>query len=366
MNDLVEIEDITSVSVLNAFELTIQEHEKALDFIPSMDTPEGVDASKVAHAEMRKTFVKVEKVRKAGKKKLEESAKAFHAVGQAAENRLSIAGEPHKHALDDHKANLKAIEEYVRQSFYDACQWLGDVVGACQFASTEEITAFIAEVEYKDQDNTGLSLSKDQKFEYAKSRMGVMPKLEHALQQRIIKDSEEARQQQAALELAAQQETFRQQQEEFEAAQQKQREVVAAQEAKELAEKNAKIQAEQAEKDAKLRLEQAEQATKQAVIDKDNAEKKAVIDAENNRIAEEGRLKAAQEQAAENERLRIQQEKEQAEIEEKERKANRAHKSKILGEAKAALMAKGITEEAAKEVLKLIAAGKVPHTTIKF
>ena len=54
-------------------------------------------------------------------------------------------------------------------------------------------------------DNTGLDMSKDQKFAYAKSRMAIIPKLEQSLQQRIIKDAEDARQQQAALELAQQQ-----------------------------------------------------------------------------------------------------------------------------------------------------------------
>jgi len=366
MNQIATIEQNTQVSEINAFEITIQEHEKELDFIPDMESTDSRKLSSDALRQARKTWKAVDDIRLEKKKEAEQLANAIHKQGKDATNRLEAAYNPHKLALDSYKAEQKEIEEAVKQAFYDACQWLSDVNGACQFASTEEITAFIAEVEAKDQDNTGLDLSKDQKFAYAKSRMEVIPKLNKSLELRIIKDAEEESQKQAALELAQQQETLRKQQEEFEAQQQEQARLNAAREAKEQAEEQAKINAEEADKAAKLKLEAAEQATKQAVIDKENAEKQAIVDAENNRAAEERRLKAAQEKAAEDERLRIQAEQVQAQADELARKKNRAHKGKILGEAKVTLMAEGIEEEVAVKVLKLIAAGKVSHTAIKF
>lgn len=366
MNNLATTEQSTQVSALNAFELKIQEHEKELDFVPDMDSEDSRKLSSDALKLARKTWKAIDTVRLEKKKDAEQLANAIHEQGKEALARLEVKYNPHKDALDKYKEEQKAIEEAVKQSFFDACQWLHDVANACQFASVDEISAFIAEVASKAQDDTGLAIDKNQRFEYGKIHLATTPKLEACLQQRIIADAEEDRQRQAAAELAQQQETLRQQQEQFEAQQQKERERIAGQEAKELAERAAKDQAVKAEAEAKQRIADAERQAKEAKERKEEAAKQAAIDAENNRIAEEQRLKQAQEQAAENERRRIQAEKEQAEREEAQRKANRTHKGKILTEAKNALLANGITEDVAKEVLKLIAAGKVPHASIRF
>jgi len=56
MNDLAQIPMSTELSELNAFELTIQEHEKELDFIPDMETEESRKASNDALKSARKTY----------------------------------------------------------------------------------------------------------------------------------------------------------------------------------------------------------------------------------------------------------------------------------------------------------------------
>jgi colicin import membrane protein len=50
----------------------------------------------------------------------------------------------------------------------------------------------------------------------------------------------------------------------------------------------------------------------------------------------------------------------------KARQADVAHKSKILGEAKQALIGMNISEELAKAIVLKIARGEVPHITIQF
>lgn len=47
-------------------------------------------------------------------------------------------------------------------------------------------------------------------------------------------------------------------------------------------------------------------------------------------------------------------------------KVSKSKVAAVMGAAKEAIMAAGITEEQAREVVKLIAAGKVPHTAISF
>lgn len=366
MGNLATIQQSTEVSEINAFEITIQEHEKELNFVPDMTTKEGRKSSADAVKDARKTYVAIDAIRLEKKKEAEQLANAIHAQGKEALGRLEAGYTPHKMALDAYKHQQKELEEARKLQFFDACQWLNDIANECQFASTEQIIAMTEEVKLKDLENTGLDLSKDQRFEYGKIHVNILPKLEQSLQQRIIKDAEEDRQRKAAAELAEQQENMRQQQEAFEAEQQKLREQQAAQAAKELAEKKAKEQAELAEAESKKKIADAEKNAKLAEEREEQAKKQAAIDAEDNRIAEQKRLKQAELQAAENERLRIQQEKDQAEAEEKARKANRAHKGKIMGEAKIALMAKDISEDVAKEVLKLIAANKIPHVSIKF
>ena len=181
MNDLQTIPVNTAVSEINAFEMTIQKHEKELDFVPDMTDSASRKLSSEALKSARKTFKAVDSIRLEKKKEAELIANEIHKQGKEALNRLESKYTPHKEALDNYKAEQKRIEEELKQAFYDACQWINDVAGACQFASVDEIKAMISEVELKDQENTGLELSKDQKFEYGKIRLNTIPKLEKTL-----------------------------------------------------------------------------------------------------------------------------------------------------------------------------------------
>jgi len=292
----------------------------------------------------------MEKVRLDKKKEAELVANAIHEQGKAALSRLEVKYQPHKAALDDYKAKQKAIEEAIKQSFFDACQWLHDVANTCQFATVDEINAFIAEVAAKDLDNTGLELSKDQRLEYGKIHIHMNAKLEHSLQQRIIKDAEEERQNQAALELAKQQEEMRQQQEELQRQQQEMATQRAAEEARVKAEREAEDRVKNAEIEAKQAKEREEAMKKQAEIDAENA-RLAEIE---RKKQEEENLKKAAAQAAEQERQRIEAKRIAEEQEIAAREANKRHKGSIHNCIVGELTAKGLSEEDAKTAVKVM------------
>lgn len=169
-----------------------------------------------------------------------------------------------------------------------------------------------------------------------------------------------------------------------------------------VAAEQARIDAEQraqAERDAAARREQdlldqaaaAQRAAAQAVLDAEAAAERqrlqlelqaeqaraAAAQAETNRIAaeqraEQDRLAAIrrQEEAVEQARLaeiaRANAAADEILRQQKARQADVAHKSKILGEAKQALIGMNISEELAKAIVLKIARGEVPHITIQF
>lgn len=111
-----------------------------------------------------------------------------------------------------------------------------------------------------------------------------------------------------------------------------------------------------------LQAEQAERQAAQAKADKLAAEQRAEQDRLNairrqEEAVEQARLaEVARANAAADEILRQQQ----------ERQADVAHKSKILGEAKQALIGMNISEELAKAIVLKIARGEVPNVSIQF
>lgn len=169
-----------------------------------------------------------------------------------------------------------------------------------------------------------------------------------------------------------------------------------------VAAEQARIEAEQraqAERDAAARREQelldqaaaTQRAAAQAALDAEAAAERqrlqlelqaeqsraAVAQAEANRIAaeqraEQERVAAAERQAAAVEHAR-RDEKARADAaadeilrQQQERQADVAHKSKILGEAKQALIGMNISEELAKAIVLKIARGEVPNVSIQF
>lgn len=120
--------------------------------------------------------------------------------------------------------------------------------------------------------------------------------------------------------------------------------------------------AEKRELELKLKAEQAERQVAQAKADALAAEQRA----EQERIAAEQRQAQAVEQARKDELDRqaaaLAFELEQAQA----READKAHKSKIMGAAKKAIVSMNVSEELAKAIILKIARGEVPNVTISF
>ncbi|PWJ81552.1 hypothetical protein C7441_11084 [Pseudaminobacter salicylatoxidans] len=79
----------------------------------------------------------------------------------------------------------------------------------------------------------------------------------------------------------------------------------------------------------------------------------------------EAEARAVREKAEREERERLEA-LERSRREDQERAADREHRGKIMGEAKAALMAQGAGEPMAKKIVLAIIAGEIPHVTMKF
>lgn len=108
-----------------------------------------------------------------------------------------------------------------------------------------------------------------------------------------------------------------------------------------------------------------ERAAREAAEREAAAKREAEL-AEQRRVEAERREKEAAERAAREERARIQREQEAAEAAERQRQADRDHRGKIMGEAKAGLMTAGVAEKAARAAVLAIVAGEVPHVSIRF
>lgn len=139
----------------------------------------------------------------------------------------------------------------------------------------------------------------------------------------------------------------------------------AAEKAKREAEEAAKQEREAAERrELELKLV-AEQAEKNRI-----AAEQAAKAAEDARIKAEQEAKARAEQAARDAEERVKREAEaraKAEADElARREADKKHKAKINNEAAAAFVAAGFSEEQAKQIIVLIASGKVPNTKINY
>jgi hypothetical protein len=127
-------------------------------------------------------------------------------------------------------------------------------------------------------------------------------------------------------------------------------------------EQEAKDAAEKRELELKLQAEQAERLAAQAKADQLEAEQRA----EQERIAAVTRQEMAVEQARLAELARLKAAADEIIRQQKARQDDVAHKSKILGEAKQAIMSMNVSEELAKAIVLKIARGEVPNIVINF
>ncbi|MBV8060808.1 MAG: hypothetical protein JO253_04700 [Alphaproteobacteria bacterium] len=123
-----------------------------------------------------------------------------------------------------------------------------------------------------------------------------------------------------------------------------------------------------ARREMELKL-QAEEAERRRIADAEAAERRRVAEAaeaERQRIAAEKRAEEEKQRAIKAEQDRIAAEAKRVADEAAARERNKAHKAKINRDALDSLVAGGLSEEAAKLAVTLIAQGKVDHVTISY
>lgn len=127
-------------------------------------------------------------------------------------------------------------------------------------------------------------------------------------------------------------------------------------------EQEAKAASERRELELKLQAERAERARVQAEADRVATEQRM----EQERQAAARREEEAAEQARQEERRRADAAAAEILRQQEARERDQAHKTKVMGEAKTALMSLNITEELARAIVLKIARREVPNITINF
>ena len=128
------------------------------------------------------------------------------------------------------------------------------------------------------------------------------------------------------------------------------------------AEERAKIEKEMAAKEAERKEQEAKDAAAQAERDRLAAEERAKVEKE---LAVKEAERKAREEADRKERERLAEQARQK-AEDEARQADVAHKKKLNNEAVAALVANGIGQDQAKQIITLIAKGLINNVTINY
>lgn len=214
----------------------------------------------------------------------------------------------------------------------------------------EEFEAEAANTKDKVLTNLRAALQKREQFE---AEQAELARLRREAEERAEQDRIRLAQE-AAVE-AERQRVAQQQQAEREAAARREQELIDQAAAQEREAENQRLQ-------LKLQAEQAERAAAQAEVDR----QAALRQAEEERQAAARRAEAAAEQARQEERRRADAAAAEILRQQEARERDQAHKAKVMGEAKTALMSLNITDELARAIVLKIARREVPNITINF
>ena len=214
----------------------------------------------------------------------------------------------------------------------------------------EEFEAEAAREKDKVLNALRAGLAKREKYDAGQAELA---RLRREAEERAEQDRIRAAQE-AAVE-AERQRVAQQQQAEREAAARREQELLDQAAAQEREAENQRLQ-------LKLQAEQAERARIQAEADRVAAEQRM----EQERQDAARRQEEAAEQARQEERRRADAAAAEILRQQEARERDQAHKAKVMGEAKTALMSLSITEELARSIVLKIARREVPNITINF
>lgn len=345
-----EVPDLTTVkgrARIASLAATVSKSKKAVE-TPGRDYLKRLkEMPKVVEAELREFVTKMDNLRDATRQPLTEWEEAEQA------------------RKDKHVDGIQAIKDLAffeeSPSAANVAQIIADLELVAINDTWEEFLAEAAQV--KDQTLTKLRgiLAEHTQYEAEQAEL-VRLRAEAEAQAQRDRDAEIAR---VAAEQAKRQAEERAQAERDAAARREQElldQAAAAQRATEQAARDAEAAAERQRLQLELQAEQARAAAAQAEASRLAAEQRA----EQERLEAIRRQEEAVEQARLAEVARANAAADEILRQQQARQADVAHKSKILGEAKQALIGMNISEELAKAIVLKIARGEVPNVSIQF
>lgn len=344
--------------------------------VPDLSTRKGRERIASLAAKVSKSKSAVEKPGRDYLKRLKEMPKVVEAELREFVTRMDALRDATRKPLTDwEQAELARTDKHVDgiQDIKDSLGFEGtptastvtQVIAALEQVpmddSWEEFLAEAAQV--KDQTLVKLRALLTERTQYeAEQAELVRLRAEAEAQAQRDRDAEIARAAAEQVRLQAEQQA----QAERDAASRREQELIdqaaAAHRATAQAALDAEAAAERQRMQLELQAEQARTAAAQAEASRLAAEQRA----EQERIAAVLRQEEAVEQARLAELSRQTAEAEEAHRQQKLREADQAHKVKIMGAAKEALMSMNITEELAKAIVLKIARREVPNITIQF
>lgn len=302
---------------------------------------------KVVEAELREFVTKMDNLRDATRKPLTDWEQA------------EIA------RTDKHVDGIQAMKDFLIFEAAPSAAQVGHIIAILELVAVNDTwEEFLPEAaQVKDDTLAKLRALLNERTQYeAEQAELVRLRAEAEAQAQRDRDAEIAR---VAAEQARIQAEQRAQAERDAAARREQElldQAAAAQRATEQAARDAEAAAERQRLQLELQAEQARTAAAQAEASRVAAEQRA----EQERLASIRRQEEAVEQARLDEVARANAAADEILRQQQARQADVAHKSKILGEAKQALIGMNISEELAKAIVLKIARGEVPHITIQF
>ncbi|HJH18363.1 MAG TPA: hypothetical protein K8W20_06595 [Pseudomonas lactis] len=343
---------------------------------PDVKTKKGQDAYRSIAYSLAGSKTKLDSLGKELVAELKDVPKKIDAERKRVRELLSAWQEEVRKPLTDWEAAEQARKDRhvdAVQAIADFALDLSDVTAAVLLESIasveavkmgehwEEFEADAARTKDQVLDKLRATLATRQKYEAEQAEL-VRLRAEAEAQAQRDRDAEIAR---VAAEQARIQAEQRAQAERDAAARREQElldQAAAAQRATEQAARDAEAAVERHRLQLELQAEQAERHAAQAKADQLAAEQRA----EQERLASIRRQEEAVERARLDEVARANAAADEILRQQQERQADVAHKSKILGEAKQALIGMNISEELAKAIVLKIARGEVPNVSIQF
>ena len=308
--------------------------------IPDLTTRKGIEAEKSHIYKWRQSKSAVSQIHKEAKAEALEYGRKVDAVKNKLLERIEAViaerEKPLKEMEEREASRVAAIKERIAR--LDYCR------ENSKDTSAENCQLFLSEVEAFTIDDS----LEEFKAEAAISKDAALAEVKSRLARYLKHEAEQAE----LLRLRQQAEIQERKDREAKIAQE------AAEKATREAEEKAKREATQREAEAKRIAEESEKAELRRVAELETA-KRVAAEAEQRALAAE---KAAKEKAEKDHREKLFKEQQEAD----KREADKKHRTAVNNEAKAALVASGLSGEDAEKAITAIAKHQIPHISIKY